>query len=180
MPSMLHQILGQYGMTRGAPGRRGATNGGRRGPSRSSLVVFEPPAGFTSTTAVGINNSGQVAVGCDDGVLLWERGTYTYLGAGTPTAINGGGRVLGLTSGGVTVFRKGHRPQPLNINMIPAGFNDEGSISGYARPHGSGCASHALLWQDGRLATLAPSPHLSVRIGARALGMNNRGEVVGT
>jgi probable HAF family extracellular repeat protein len=179
---MFNQILGLYGlkMRDGAGLERGAAGGVRRNRPRSSVVVFEPPAGLTSTTAVGINNKGQVAIGSDAGVLLWERGAYTHLGPGYPTAINGEGWILGTTPRGVAIFRKGHRSQPLSINLIPTGFNDCGEVSGYVGPGCSGCGSHALYWHAGQLTTLAPSSGPADHLGARALGLNNRGQVVGT
>jgi probable HAF family extracellular repeat protein len=179
---MFNQILGLYGlkMRDGAGLERGAAGGVRRNRPRSSVVVFEPPAGLTATTAVGINNKGQVAIGSDAGVFLWERGAYTHLGPGYPTAINGEGWILGTTPRGVAIFRKGHRSQPLSINLIPTGFNDCGEVSGYVGPGCSGCGSHALYWHAGQLTTLAPSSGPADHLGARALGLNNRGQVVGT
>ena len=45
----------------------------------------------------------------------------------------------------MTLFRKGHRAQPLSINLMPTGLNDSGDVTGYVRPAGCiGCASHAL------------------------------------
>jgi probable HAF family extracellular repeat protein len=143
-------------------------------------VVFEPPHWGTSTVAVDINDNGQVAIGSETGVLLWERGTYWSVGAGSPTAINAEGQILGINGQGVTIFRKGQPPRSLGFVAIPTGINDRGDVTSYVRPGCRGCPSHALHWHDGILTTLDPSPGSPGQLGARALGLNNAGEVVGT
>ena len=179
---MLSQILGLHGMRTRDGGllTKPAGRGPRVGPARSSFVVFEPPPGATSTAAVAINEKGQVAVGTEAAVFLWERGTYAELGRGYPVAVNNHGMILGTTAQGVTIFQKGQRPRALGFNLIPTGFNDAGDVAGYVGAGCVGCASHALSWHDGVLSTLDHASGRSGHLGARALGLNNRGEIVGT
>jgi uncharacterized membrane protein len=178
---MFQQLLGLYGIRirEGAALSSPAGGDKDRDRSRPSFVVFEPPHWGTSTIAVAINARGQVAIGSESGVLLWERGTYWGVGAGTPTAINDKGEILGLNSQGVTIFRRGEAPRPLGFVAIPTAINDRGDVTGYVRSGCRGCPFHALHWHDGVLTTLDPSPGAPGQLGARALGLNNAGEVVG-
>jgi uncharacterized membrane protein len=176
---MFQQFLGVHGIktSEGAGLSSPAARPTDKVRSRPSFVVFEPPHGATSTIAVDVNNKGQVAIGCESGVLLWERGTYWGVGMGRPTAINDKGEILGTGAQGVSIFRRGQPPQSLGFVAIPTGFNDRGDVIGHVA---CGCRSHALYWHDGILHTLDSSTESVRHPGARALGLNNAGHVVGT
>jgi uncharacterized membrane protein len=136
--------------------------------------------GATTSTAVDINNAGQIVGNSGGYGFLWENGAMQSLGAlpgadsSAAARINNGGQVVG-SSGGSAFLWQGGAMQ--NLGGLPGaasssafGINDLGQVVG-------GSGGHAVLWQSGTIQELAtPSGHY----GSSATAINNLGQIAGT
>jgi probable HAF family extracellular repeat protein len=146
------QIVGYFA---NATGRHGFFyNGG----NFTTLDVSDPSARAGSTTALGINASGQIvgayidSGGTSHG-FLYSGGTYTTLT--DPFAINGDSSSTNGTAA--------------------LGINDAGQIVGYY--YGSGSTQHGFIYSGGRYITI--DDPLAAK-GTAASGINNLGQIVGS
>jgi len=155
-----------------------------------------------TSSAVGINNSGQVAVnsfsGATYGSFLYSGGTMTALGstpghnASTASAINNNGQVVGsafLTGGNLTDYEPFlySNGSMTSLGILPGtalnqaiDINDSGQVIGQclALVNGSGTTTHSWLWQNGTMTEILPAAGW-VPGSVRATAINNLGQVVG-
>jgi probable HAF family extracellular repeat protein len=124
--------------------------------------------------ATGINESGAVTVTAPDGAfLVTGPRTVRISGAASATAVNDGGTVTGntATSNQPYVWNSGD----LRVLSSPSGsfasdLNNSNVVAGTL-----GAGFHAAIWRDGTPQLIFPGSDFSA-----AVGINNRGAVVGT
>jgi probable HAF family extracellular repeat protein len=157
--------------------------------------------------ASGINDRGQVigwvyGVGEDTHAFLWERGRMRELGEGVPRAINDRGQVVGsslpVTYGEhLMLWEHGQRRDLGALDsyggISPFGINTQSQIVGWAYNTTTASWSNTdpptldqigppFLWEQGRLYelnTLIPRGSGWDLTDAQAMGINDRGEIVG-
>jgi probable HAF family extracellular repeat protein len=155
-------------------------------------VTDVPPfaGGGSSTTAIGINNAGQVigtsgsdsynggmALGSSASVgYIYQNGQMTNLGAYIPTAIGDSGLV---STWGSDLYQGGQMTTQLPVATVGYAINASGQVVGSfvpSPPAGQAAQPMAFLYQNGHLVDLGTPLGGSFSL---AQGINSLGEVVG-
>jgi probable HAF family extracellular repeat protein len=157
-------------------------------PQRYRLTVLQPVAGATRTSAVAINNLGQVIVQSDNnrGSYVWQRGKLTLFG--TPSeglraeGINDRGWITGAVGDYPILYRDGRYDTFVNpfAGFGPArgvDINDHGVIVGVGVDYESFPESYGFVIRDGVTVGV---PGTSTATPFTASAINNRNQVVGT
>ena len=165
--------------------------------SNGSVVVLDGMG-----TARDINDNGQIVGTSPDGhAVLWEAGTITRLPQPNPDAgcaalaINNRGQAVGYcdrystggphsTNGPAILWDRGTAIELLpfpdaqdNPGLAAAtAINERGQVVGFVDEF---VGVWPLIWEDGGVATQLPFPRGGTE-GVRALGINNRGDIIGT
>lgn len=171
------------------------------------LEPFDPSPGLLNS-ALGINDLGAVVGMAETGnespfdadnpfavATLWnEDGGLTVLGARGDVAwaidVNDAGRVIGRSSTPASTFAGGFvwdaegGMRPLNgfdgapdLGAVAVKINEAGTFVGWSSPDPFGPEATAAVWFSEAQATPLPSPVGAFR--SEALGINDRGEIVG-
>jgi probable HAF family extracellular repeat protein len=140
--------------------------------------------GDVNSTALGINNSGQVVGNSDDGrtshAFLYEKGTMIDLGklAGAPfsfaTGINERGQVVGNLPGNPFLFDKGamvNLAAGSGLNGLAQAINNRGDAVGYQSPSGK-----SLFFRKGEVIDISKTPTATFLV---AQAINDSGQVAG-
>ncbi len=158
--------------------------------SQQSQIVDLGTLGGSGSSAMAINNSGQIAgsAGTASGssAFLWQNGHMTSLGTlgGTACAINDSGQIVGWSygtgdSGHAFLWQSGTLTALAGLTGYPyswaCGINHSGQIAGYAG--NESIIYHAVLWQSGSPTDLGT---MGGSWGASACGINDSGQIVGT
>lgn len=159
-----------------------------------------PTLGGNNGFANQINNRGQVAGAAESATLVppcvqglatpvvWEKGVPQELPmfpgdlAGVALAINDEGQSAGFTAsctdGHALLWRNGIATDLGNLGGtfgVANAINNQGKVVGNSNLRGD-TTSHAFLWEHGTITDLGTLPG---DIGSVALGINNKGQVVG-
>ncbi|HEY1307982.1 MAG TPA: hypothetical protein VGF24_30725 [Vicinamibacterales bacterium] len=163
----------------------------------SVVSQVDAPGATTYTDAVGINKRGEIVGSFTDARPLvhgyvFRNGAFTALevpGVHTvPLGINDGGDIVGfgVTNGSEIhglLWNKGGDPTQIDAPDADItyfhGINNRGQIVGHSREDIFALA-RAFLWQDGNFTFLDIPGVLLAGRGRESMGINDRGQVVGT
>jgi uncharacterized membrane protein len=141
------------------------------------------PPGSSSSSAVGINNNGEVIGNSSSKAFLYRLGTYTIilpLGWSSSSAIdiNNNGDVLGSGSGGYFIYRDGAYTL---LSIKPSGWytasvngiNDNGDLAGYGETDTIYKFTNGFIYSGGNYTIIQAGTY------TRVYKINNNGAVIG-
>ena len=163
-------------------------------PYSYEVIDLSSLLGTGSSSALDINNSGQVIGSGPGGAFIYDPNSVTpvtYLSdaAATVKAINNNGQVVGVGSGGAFLYScLSKTVTNLDSDIIAAnGINDSGLIAGYGNfvvDSSGDKANRGFIYNSNNggltvLGTLTPSSDTDPTFISKAYSINNSGQVVG-